>query len=396
MDVIVVGGGITGAASAYYLARHEEIDVTLCEQGGNIGHGSTPRAVGGMRSLYSTPVHVSLSLAALEVWHSFEETHGVEIGFQNNGYLFGVTDRTQYEYLRADVRMQQALGAETEFVTPDRAAELLPGLNTDRYMAMGWDPLASLADPHSALQAFARLAREEGARILTDSEVTDLHQDASGRVTGVDVNGGETDIAADYVVNAAGPWGHRVAAMAGVEIPITPKKRRAAILQPEQEPPGSAPLVIDLDSGAYFRPWDDGQAVAGGHFEAADPTVEPDDPDSFEDSVALDWADDAMAALVETSEYFGLDTRIVRGWSGVYAITPSNHPIIEESVPGFVTNVGHAGRAFMHAPATGQLVAEIVTEGEASLVDTTALRTDGRRDRRGQLPIPYRQDTYNE
>jgi len=102
-----------------------------------------------------------------------------------------------------------------------------------------------------------------------------------------------------------------------------------------------------------------------------------------------------MDALTGMADYFGLDTEIVRAWSGVYAITPSNHPIIEESVPGFVNDVGHSGRGFMHAPATGQLVAEIVCDGGASLVDTTALRTDNRRDTRGQLPIPYTKDTYD-
>ncbi|MFB6184479.1 MAG: NAD(P)/FAD-dependent oxidoreductase [Haloarculaceae archaeon] len=394
MDVIVIGGGISGMASAYYLSERDGVDVTLCEQGENIGHGSTPRAAGGMRSLYSTAVHVNLSLAALEVWNSFEETFGISIDFNNHGYLFGVTDRTQYEYLRKDVYMQNQLGAQTEFIDPEAATEYVPGLNTDRYIAMAWDPLASQADPHACLQAFSQLARENGTQILTDHEVTGLLQDGSDRVRGVEVNDGETELDADYVVNAAGPWGHRVAAMAGVEVPIHPKKRRTTILEPETPLPDTAPLTIDLDSGAYFRPWDADTAIAGGHFEANDPDVDPDDPDSFEDDLPLEFVERAMTELEKMADYFGMETKVVRGWSGVYAITPSNHPIIEESVPGFVNDVGHSGRAFMHSPATGQIVADLVVDGETDLVDTTALRTDGLQDRRGQLPIPYRQDTY--
>jgi sarcosine oxidase subunit beta len=394
MEVLVIGGGISGMASAYYLSKHDDVEVTLLEQGENIGHGSTPRAAGGMRSLYSTAIHVNLSLESLKVWNSFEETFGISIDFNNHGYLFGVTDRTQYEYLRKDVFMQNQLGAETEFITPEEATEYNPGLKTDRYMAMAWDPLASQADPHACLQAFSQLARENGARIRTDHEVTDLLQDGTDRVRGVEVNDGEKEIEADYVVNAAGPWGHRIAAMAGVEIPIHPKKRRAAILEPEKAMPETAPLTIDLGSGAYFRPWDADTVLAGGHFEHDDPDVDPDDPGSFEDDIPLSFVEREMTELDKAADYFGMDTRIVRGWSGVYAITPSNHPIMEESVPGFVNNVGHSGRAFMHAPATGQIVTDLVLDGETDMIDTTALRTDGLQDRRGQLPIPYRQDTY--
>ncbi|PSP84306.1 FAD-dependent oxidoreductase [Halobacteriales archaeon QS_1_68_17] len=395
MEVVVIGGGISGMASAYYLSERDGVEVTLCEQGENIGSGSTPRAVGGMRSLYSTPVHVEMSLASLEVWNGFEEEFGIEIDYKNNGYLFGVRSRTQYETLRGDIAMQNQLGAVTEFITPEEGTEHVPELKTENYMAMGWDPAASMADPHACLQAFSQLARENGVQILTDHQVTDVRQDGAGRARGVEINGGEREIDADYVVNAAGPWGHRVSAMVDVEVPITPKKRMTAIMNPEKEVPDDAPLFIDLGTGAYFRPWDMDRILAGGHFEDDDPTVDPDNPQSFQDTVDLEWADMAMEALMSSSDYFGLDTEIVRAWSGVYAITPSNHPIIEESVPGFVNNVGHSGRAFMHSPASGELVAEIAVDGEASLVDTTALRTDDGRDTRRQLPIPYTKDTYD-
>ncbi|AUX08277.1 sarcosine oxidase, subunit beta [Halalkaliarchaeum desulfuricum] len=101
-----------------------------------------------------------------------------------------------------------------------------------------------------------------------------------------------------------------------------------------------------------------------------------------------------MDALVEMADYFGPETRVAEGWSGVYAISPSNHPIIEESVPGLVNDIAHSGRAFMHAPATGQIVADLVVDGETNLVDRTALQTDDGVDTRGQLPIPYQADMY--
>lgn len=392
MEVTVIGGGITGMTSAYYLSERDGVEVTLLEQGKNIGHGSTPRAAGGIRTLYSTPIHIGLSLESIDVWSSFEADHGLKVDYQNNGYLYCVSNRTQYETLRADVHVQNQMGANTELLSAEEAAQLVPELNTNRFLAAAHDPQASLVDPHAALQAYAQLARENGVNVQTKSKVTDLLQDGNGRIVGVEINNGEKTIRSDKVVNAAGPWGHRIAAMAGVDIPIYPKKRRAAILEPSIKIPDDSPLVKDLESSTFFRPWDGDTVMAGGHFVGEDPDVDPDDSNSYEDKIDYEWAERLMDALMDSAGYFTLDTSIVNAWSGVYAITASNHPIIEESVPGLVNDVGHSGRAFMHAPATGKLVAEIAVDGQATLLDTTALQTDDRKDQRGQLPIPQRQD----
>lgn len=395
-DVVVIGGGISGVAAAYYLSERDQVSVTLVEQGSSLGSGSTPRAVGGIRTMYSTPAHVELSLAARSVWESFEDEYGFSIDYRENGYLFTVRSRTQYERLRKDVIMQNRMGAETEFLTPSEATDIVPELRTDTYMAAAWSPRDAQMDAHSALQAFGQLARENGVEIRTNSGVTAVQQDATGRVTGVELNNGEEVLSTDYVVNAAGSWGHRIAAMVDVDIPISPKKRRAAFFEVNDGIPEDLPLVMDLESGAYFLPEDRNLVTAGGHFDENDPDVDPDDPSSFSDSVDLDWSTNAMEELIEMATYFGPETRVTEGWSGVYAISSSNHPIIEESAPGFINSIAHSGRAFMHAPATGQIVSDLVVDGETSIVDTTALKTDDGVDRRSQLPIPYRADIYDQ
>lgn len=394
MHVVVVGGGICGMTVAYYLSRERDVSVTLCEQGKSIGHGSTPRAAGGMRSLFSTPTHIALSLKSLQVWHEFESKYDLPIDFKNTGYLFGVRSRTLYESIRKDLCVQKQLGASTELLSPQKATEFIPGLNTDLYLAIAWDPQAAVCDPSSALQAYAQLATENGVTILTEHKVTNITQDHTNRVTGVEINGGEKHLDAEYVVNAAGPWGHRIAEMAGVEVPITPKKRADAIIVPSSTVPDSLPHFTDLNTGVHFRPWD-GNVLAGGHFANKDPDVDPDASSSYQDHVDLRWGFTVMDKLTEVATYFDDTSRLKSGWSGVYAITRSNHPIIEESVPGFVNNVGHSGRAFMHAPATGQIVAEIIVDGYVSLIDDTVLKTDNCVDRRGPLPIPYRKDSQS-
>ncbi|WP_254767829.1 NAD(P)/FAD-dependent oxidoreductase [Salinilacihabitans rarus] len=366
MDVAIVGGGIVGCASAYELARRGA-DVVVCEKG-SIGGGSTERAAGGIRAQFSTPVNVDLSLASVRVWESFEERFGAEIDYRPNGYLFLAREAETAAAFEANVAMQNERGAPSELLDPEAARERCPGLRADRFVAATYCPLDGFADPHSALQAYARAATAEGAEIRTKTAVTDVPTDSTGRVVGVETDDGRID--ADYVVNAAGPWARRVGELAGVSLPIAPKRRQIAVVDPEEPVPETDPLAIDLDTGSYFRPERGGEALVGGHFADADPDR---DPDAYDGSIDFDWAADAVEAAADWTTYFGPDARIKRGWAGLYAVTPDHHAILEETVPGLVTAAGFSGHGFQHAPATGKLVAELALDGEASLVDASRL-----------------------
>jgi sarcosine oxidase subunit beta len=141
--------------------------------------------------------------------------------------------------------------------------------------------------------------------------------------------------------------------------------------------PESVPLTIDLETGSYFRPEREGVALVGGHFGDEDPAV---DPDGFSTEMDLEWAAEAVERAADYTAYFGPETRIKRGWAGLYAVTPDHHPVIEETLPGFVTATGFSGHGFQHAPATGQIVSELVLDGAPRLVDVSELDS-GRFDR---------------
>jgi sarcosine oxidase subunit beta len=161
--------------------------------------------------------------------------------------------------------------------------------------------------------------------------------------------------------------------MVGVDLPIAPRRRQVTVVEPETPVPESVPLTIDIDTGSYFRPEREGRALVGGHFSAEDPDVDPDDYDTGMD---LDWAVTAVERAGETAGYFGPETGIVRGWAGLYAVTPDHHAIVEVSTPGVVTAAGFSGHGFQHSPATGQLVAELCLDGKPSLVDVSRLSRD--------------------
>ncbi len=368
MDVVVVGGGIVGLAAAHALADRGE-DVCLFERDG-LGTGSTARAAGGIRTQFETEVNVELSLASKRVWDSFTERFGINIGHRKTGYLLLARSDRRARGLRENAAMQRRLGAETKVLSPSEARERCPGLDPEQFVAATYNPDDGIADPNLAVQGYASAAREAGATIETGTAVTDIER-RDGAVRGVETEDGSR--AAEYVVNAAGPAARRVAAMADIDVPIAPRRRQIAVVEPARAVLEDDPLTIDLETGSYFRPDRGGDALVGGHFADADPDA---DPRRFDESTDLEWAATAVERASEYAAYFGPETRIKRGWAGLYAVTPDNHPIVEESIPGLITVSGFSGHGFQHAPAAGRVAADLVRSGEPHHVDTSALTRD--------------------
>lgn len=374
MRVVVVGGGIVGLASASALADRGA-DVVLCERD-SLGSGSTARALGGIRCQFSTAVNVDLSLASRPVWESFAERFGVDIAFRQTGYLMLARTAETAGGLERQVDLQHERGAETALLAPEEVPDYCGGVDPETVTAATYNPRDGFADPYLALQGFADAAREAGVDIRTNTAVTDVRR-AAGRVVGVEVAGdgapSDGSIDADAVVNAGGPWAGELASMAGIDIPIEPQRRQALVVDPERPVPETDPLTIDLETSSHFRPERDGAAVVGGYF---DDEPETPDPDSFSESYDVPWAAETVERAGVYCDYFGDGTRLKRGWAGLYAVTPDHHPIVEESIPGFVQAVGFSGHGFQHAPATGQVVAELLLDGEASTVDISDLGSD--------------------
>lgn len=368
MNVAVVGGGIIGLSSAYYLARRGA-SVTLFERN-TLGMESTARSAGGIRAQFQTPVNVDLSLESKRIWNAFEAEFGVDIGYRKTGYLFLTRTASGAKTFRDTVEMQQARGAKSVYLDPADAVTHCPGLHPEPFEGATYNPEDGFADPNLAVQGYAGAARDAGVDIQTNTTVTDVVVE-NGAVVGVETPDGRYDAA--YVVDAAGPAARAVAAMAGLDLPMYPRRRQIAVVEPTEPVPEHNPLTIDLERGSYFRPERDGDALVGGHFADSDPDV---DAEHYDDSMDYDWAATAVEHAAEYTTYFDRDTRIKRGWAGLYSVTPDNHPIIEQVIPGFVVAGGFSGHGFQHAPATGTLVAEIVHDGQPTLVDISMLTAD--------------------
>ena len=370
-DVVVIGGGVMGASTAYHLARKGVSRVVLVEREAFFGQGSTGRCAGGVRYQFATEVNIRLSQASLPMLERFKEETGVDAGYRPIGYLFFLTREEDVERFRQAVALQHRLGVATEWLSGDEVRRRLPFMRLDDVLAGTFHAKDGLADPHSVVQGYVQAARRLGVLPLTETEVTGI-QVQGGRVRAVETNRGV--IQTPVVVNAAGPWAGRIGRMVGLDIPITPLRRQWLTTTPLPDLPADFPFVIDFAQALYFHP--EGRGVLTG-------MSNPHEKPGFFLNVDPEWEMVHMEAAMQRLpmlEQAGVVARV----AGLYEVTPDAHPIIGPTeVQGFYVCAGFSGHGFMHGPVAGLLTAEFIVDGKAHTVDVSML--DLARFREGRL-----------
>ncbi len=355
-DVVIVGGGVVGCSIAYHLARRGVKDVLVLERE-TVGAGTTSKAAGGIRAQFPTEAEIRFSLESIKVFERFEDEFGVDPGYRKIGYLFLISEPEDLEGFRVRVALQQRLGVDVRIITPDEALALVPALRVDDLIAAVWGPGDGMAGPAEVTNGYARRARELGARILEGIEVSAIERDGD-RVSAVVTPSGT--IATPLVVNAAGPAAARVGRLAGVDLPVHPRRRHIFFTEPFPEIPGPVPLTTDRASGFYFRKEMEQVLLSPGDVEDIGQDLEvPMDRSRIEETVAKALH---RVPIIEKA-------RIAGGWAGLRPLTPDDHAIIgwAPGVEGFFVAVGFGGHGFQHSPATGRLVSEWITAGAPSM-----------------------------
>ena len=369
-DVVIVGGGIIGASIAYHLATRGVRDVVVLERE-QLGGGSTTRNAGGVRLQFSTEINVRLSLRSLPRIEHFEEEMGVDPHLRQVGYLFLITEQRDVAPFEESLAMWQRLGVPVQRLDAAGVHQVFPELRVDDLRFATLCMRDGYCDPTSLLNGYVARAREKGVKFREHEAVTAMTREGD-RVTAVRTAKG--DIACNTIVNAAGAWGAEVGKLAGVDLPIKPLRRQIFVTDPVPGLDSDFPLTVEFASGLYFHR-ESGGVLMG----MADPTDGP----GFDASVNWDF----LPTLVERALYRlpVLERANVKtGWAGFYEDTPDKHPIIG-AVPGlagFLCAAGFSGHGIMHAPATGEAIAELIVDGRTSL-DVTPLAYD--RFRRGDL-----------
>jgi sarcosine oxidase subunit beta len=360
-DYLIIGGGIVGCSIAYHLARRGAKNIVVLEQA-SLGSGSTAKAAGGIRAQFGTEVTIRMSLYAQNVYRHFQEEFGVTADYHEVGYLFLLKTQPELDSFTRNVALQNSLGVPSRIIGLDEVNEMVPAVRTDDLIGASYCATDGTAGPSEALTGFARRGRELGVEFLEDSPVVGIDVEG-GRVRTVRT-AGET-YEAPLVICAAGPWSSAIGKMVGIEIPIRPLKRHIWITEQFDEIPGPTPQTIDFHSGFYFRKELDHVMWSGGDQE---------ERWSFNTEVEQEQLEIAVEKAAVRAPIL-VNARVMRGWAGLREVTPDHLPIIGpvRDLDGFVIAAGFSGHGFMHAPATGRLVSELLLDGRAFL-DTSPFR----------------------
>lgn len=379
-DVVIVGGAVIGSAVAYYLMANPDFNgsVLVVERDPTYARASTALSAASIRTQFSNAINVAISQYGGEVIRNFADLMEVDgdrpdLNFHPGGYLFLAANDAQAQILRENHQVQRACGADVVLWSRDELVAAFPHLRVeDVVMASygqsgeGWFSNTGL------MNGFRNKARSLGADVVKD-EVTGISR-VGARVTGVTLASGR-QIGAGWVVNASGPRAALTARMAGLDIPVEPRKRSVFVFDCAQSPEGTArvnegrlPLMID-PSGLYVRP--EGRFFLCGMPPSEDPAADWDD---FEPHHAL-FEEAVWPVLAERAQAFEA-IKLVNFWAGHYAYNTLDHNMVvgpHPEVPNFIFANGFSGHGLQQAPATGRGVSELVVHGGYRTLDLSPL-----------------------
>ncbi|MBI4637150.1 MAG: FAD-binding oxidoreductase [Candidatus Rokubacteria bacterium] len=360
-EVVIIGGGVTGASIAFHLAGRGVRDILVLERR-FLASGGTGRSVGVIRQLYPTPETTGMVVRSLVVFQRFADAVGGEAGYVGCGVLIGVSAGMRPQLERA-VALQRSLGIRAEVLEPEEATRIEPRIDPDALGAVLYEPESGYGDPTAVTMGYAEAARRHGVTIEQGVEVTAIDR-AGDRVTGIETASGDR-VAARVVVNAAGLWSPAVARLAGVELPIVVGRHPVFVVERD---PGFGPahiVYLDLAGGSYVRPETGGLTLTGSLTD--DETRHPMDPELLGGDVSLE---EAIPVLERTRRAVPrlIEARYRRGWAGAFDITPDWMPILDESpLRGFYIAAGMSGHGFKLSPAVGEMMAAILTGAEPAV-----------------------------
>jgi sarcosine oxidase subunit beta len=357
-DVVIVGGGVHGLATAYYLAaRHGITNVAVLDKG-YIGGGGSGRNTAILRSNYLTPEGVAFYNRSVKLYEGLADDLNFNVMFSQRGHLTLAHNDASLRTMRWRAEVNKVCGVDSRVISPGEIARLVPAMDVSdrtRYPILGalYHPPGGIIRHDAVVWGYARAADARGVHIHQNTEVTGIDVTGpagGGKVTGVQTSRGP--ISAPVVVNCTAGWATLISDMAGVRMPIITHPLQAAVTEP---------LKVFLDtvvvSGTlhvYVSQTDRGELVFGA---SVDPFA------SYSMRASLDFLEEVATHVLQLMPSLHR-VRVLRQWAGLCDMTPDYSPIIGTTpVDGFVVDVGWGTYGFKAGPAAGEAVAELVATG---------------------------------
>jgi len=358
--IIIIGGGIIGVASAYFLGK-SGFQVTVLERELTLGSLTTAASLQAVRAQFTDPVNIAMMKESLDYYEHFSQILDLpdhNIGFHQQGYLFVTSEEKAVDRMKERVTYQHAHGlTDVEFLSEDelhrRFSYLAPEAIAATFRARdGW------LSAHEALTGFRQAARRHDVIIRTQTEVLSLLARGE-RITGVVTPEGELE--ADAVVLAAGPFTARLARTAEVDLPLQPVRRHRVVIGEHDLIPHGGAMTIDEDTGAHWRPEGPGAALAWAEPEDPSPPQRHVSPDPKFTFRVMEGVYRLNPFWLDVAETLKRDNIFLH--AGQYTVSSDHNPVIGsvDERPGLWVISGFSGHGVMATPASARLLADLMS-----------------------------------
>ena len=368
-DVVVVGGGVVGASTAFHLAARGISRVVLCERHWPAA-GATGKSGALVRTHYTNAPEAWLAYTSLDYFRHWSDAvgHG-DCGFHNCGMVRTVTAEN-IPRLQANVDMLERIGVNTQLIGSEELRELAPSWRVDDVVAAAWEPDSGCADPVATTHGFLDAARSLGADVRMHTEVHAVDV-VSDRVVGVQTTSGAIETPA--VIIAGGAWALPLLRGLGIRVHLAPMRVQVALFRRPPRQDGPQPVCIDGINDLWFRP--EGPGWSSTLVGAASRRSPLADPDALDEGVDSDYVHHARQELAKRIPQMA-DSPMRGGWAGAITMTEDGKPIIDRhpAIEGCYVFTGDSGSSFKTAPAIGRVFAEWIADGYPSVLDPRPFR----------------------
>ncbi len=357
-DVIIIGAGSVGVPAAMSLAENK-LKVLVIDALASPGQGQNKKAIGGIRATHSDKGKIATCQRSIEIFSTWEKTHGDDIGWIQNGYSFPAYTNEDADKLKDLMTIQKSFNLDINWLSPEEYLKIVPGICQENLKGATYSPKDGSASPLLAINAFYFKSIEYGAsfRFKEKVESIDILNDNEIRV-----KTDKDEYSTAKVINAAGNYANAIGQLIGLDLPVEPDSHEGAITEPVQRFFG--PMIVDLrpsedpatedSANFYFYQNNEGQVIfcltpehliKGTHSEST--------------SVFLPQVAKRMVALFPKLA----NLKVRRTWRGQYPMTPDGFPIVGETkeFPNFINAIGMCGQGYMLGPGLGELLTRIVT-----------------------------------